>query len=80
VAARIGTVRTPGANNISLVLATTFLLTEKVKLDFRASQYNFLNHPVFGSVNTTVGSVGFGTLGIQANNARQTEFRARIIF
>jgi hypothetical protein len=80
LAPRIGTMRTPGANNVNLVLAKTFYLTEKVKLDFRASQDNFLNHPVFGSVNTTVGAVGFGTLSIQANNARQTEFRARIVF
>jgi hypothetical protein len=80
MAARIGTVRSPGANNVSLVLAKTFQLNEKVKLDFRASQYNFLNHPVFGGQNTTVGAVAFGTLTIQANNARQTEFRARIIF
>jgi len=80
LAPRFGSVRTPGANNVSLVLAKTFYLTEKVKLDFRASQYNFLNHPVFGSLNTTVGAVGFGSLSIQANNSRQTEFRARIVF
>ena len=74
---RMGSVRTPGANNVNLVLAKTFYPTGKVKLDFRASQYNFLNYPVFGSVNTTVGAVGFGTLSIQANNARQTEFNSR---
>ena len=49
LAPRIGTIRTPGPNNINLVLAKTFALTERVKLDFRASQYNLLNHPVFGS-------------------------------
>ena len=30
------TVRMPGANNLNLVFAKTFYLTEKVKLDFRA--------------------------------------------
>jgi len=79
-APRISTIRNPGQNGINLVFAKSFAITEKLKLEFRAMEYNVLNHPVFGSPNTTVGSSGFGTIGSQANNARQSEVVGRFVW
>lgn len=77
---RIGTVRTPGMNNINVTLSKDFRITEKVTFDFRASAYNFLNHPVFSGPNTTFGDASFGVVFNQANLSRQMEFAAKIIF
>ena len=77
---RIGTVRSPGMNNVNLTLSKDFRIVEKVKMQFRASQFNLFNHPVFGGPNTTVGSASFGRITAQANISRQTEFALRIIF
>jgi hypothetical protein len=43
-------------------------------------EYNVINHPVFGSPNATEGSSGFGTIGSQANNARQSELVGRFVW
>jgi hypothetical protein len=77
---RIGTVRSPGMNNVNVTLSKTFAVTEKVKVDFRASSYNFLNHPVFSAPATTFGNADFGRVFNQANLGRQMEFVAKIVF
>jgi hypothetical protein len=77
---RVNSVRAPGMNNVNLTLAKSFALTEKVRLDFRAAAYNFLNHPVFSAPNTQLGNAAFGTISGQANFSRQTEFWMRIAF
>jgi hypothetical protein len=55
-------------------------VVEKVRVEFRASSFNLLNHPVFGGPNTTVGSAAFGQISSQANFSRQTELTLRIIY
>ncbi len=80
VSPRVHSVRAPGMNNVNLTLAKSFALTEKVRLDFRAAAYNFLNHPVFSAPNTQFGNAAFGTIAGQANFSRQTEFWMRIAF
>ena len=77
---RIGTVRSPGMNNVNLTLSKDFRIVERLKLQFRASQFNILNHPVFGGPTTTVGSANFGRITSQANISRQTEFALRLLF
>ncbi len=79
-AARVHTVRSPGMNNVNLTLAKTFAIVEKIKLEFRASWFNALNHPVFSGPSTTVGNANFGRISSQANISRQTEFAMRVIF
>ena len=79
-AARVHTVRSPGMNNVNLTLSKTFAIVEKLKLEFRASWFNALNHPVFSGPNTTVGNANFGRISSQANISRQTEFAMRVIF
>jgi hypothetical protein len=77
---RIGTVRSPGMNNVNLTLSKTFAVTEQLKVDFRASSFNLLNHPVFSAPNTTFGDASFGRIFNQANLSRQMEFALKIIF
>ena len=77
---RIGTVRSPGMNNVNLTLSKVFSVTEKVKVDFRASSFNLLNHPVFSGPNTTFGDASFGRVFNQANLSRQMEFALKVIF
>jgi len=80
LAPRIGTVRAPGNNSVNLTLSKSFQIREGIRTEFRASQYNFPNHPVFGGPSTTVGTATFGTIGSQANASRQTELTLRVIF
>ncbi|MEX2260507.1 MAG: TonB-dependent receptor [Bryobacteraceae bacterium] len=80
LASRLHTVRSPGMNNVNLTLAKDFVVTEQVKLEFRASSFNLFNHPVFSGPNTQVGNASFGRISGQANISRQTEFALRLVF
>ena len=77
---RIGTVRSPGMNNVNVTLSKAFRITERATFDLRASSYNFLNHPVFSAPNTTFGDASFGRVFNQVNLSRQMEFAAKIVF
>lgn len=76
----IGTVRSPGMNNMNVTLSKTFPIKERWRVEFRGSMYNFLNHPVFSAPNTTLGNADFGRVLNQANLGRQMEFMAKILF
>jgi hypothetical protein len=78
--ARIGSVRSPGMNNINLTLTKDFAVTERVKFRLRGSSFNLMNHPVFSAPNTQFGTGDFGVVFNQANMSRQTEFALRLIF
>jgi len=81
VGARVPWLRNAGMNNINLTLTKQFVITEKLKVNLRASSFNLANHPVFGSPNTTFGALGqFGRISNQANFSRQTEIVLRVIF
>lgn len=77
---RLSSLRAPGMNNIDLTLSKSFRINEKVKVDFRATSYNLLNHPVFSAPNTTFGDASFGRVSGQANFSRQTEFVLKLVF
>jgi len=67
-------------NNIDLTLSKSFRITERARMEFRASSYNFLNHPVFSAPDTTLGNATFGRISGQANMSRQTEFALKLLF
>ncbi len=77
---RIGSVRQPGMNNVNVTLSKEFRVTERARVEFRASSFNFLNHPVFNPPATTFGNADFGKVSGQANLNRQMEFMAKIVF
>lgn len=78
--ARASWLRNPGMNNYNLTLTKQFSITERLKMNLRASSFNLMNHPVFGSPNTTFGQAQFGQISSQANINRQTEVVLRLIF
>jgi hypothetical protein len=80
LAPRVHTVRSPGMNNVNITASKDFTVVEGTTVQFRASAYNALNHPVFGSPNTTVGNASFGQISSQANLSRQIEFGLRVTF
>ena len=78
---RVPWLRSPGMNNINITITKQFVVSEKFKVNLRASSFNLANHPVFAGPNTTFGALGqFGRISAQANLSRQTEVVLRIIF
>jgi hypothetical protein len=67
-------------NNVNITLSKDFRIVEDKAVQFRASAFNALNHPVFGGPNTTVGNASFGQISSQANLSRQIEFGLRLTF
>lgn len=78
--ARASWLRNPGMNNYNLTLTKTFSITERFKLNLRASSFNLMNHPVFGGPNTTFGNAQFGLISGQANISRQQEIVLKFLF
>ncbi len=78
--ARASWLRNPGMNNYNLTLTKQFSITERLKLNLRASSFNLMNHPVFSGPNTTFGQAQFGQISGQANINRQSEVVMRLIF
>jgi hypothetical protein len=73
----------PGMNNLNLGLFKTFYMSERMRLQFRGTATNALNHPIFSNPNTTVTSGGFGritgVLGQSSNRASLGAAGYRII-
>jgi TonB dependent receptor len=76
----IGTVRSPGMNNVDATLSKSFRVIERVKVELRVSMFNVLNHPVFSGPGTSLGNANFGIISSQANLNRQFEFAAKVLF
>jgi hypothetical protein len=80
VAANIGTVRSPGMNNVDGTLAKDFRISETIRTQFRFSMFNLINHPVFAGPGTTLGSGNFGVVSGAANQPRQLELALKFLF
>jgi hypothetical protein len=61
---------------MDVALGKSFKLTESIKLDFRASAQNVLNHPSFDCVDTNLGSGTFGAAQCLAQNPSGTALGA----
>jgi hypothetical protein len=79
-AARVSWVRGPGMNNWNLTVTKTFSVTERLKVNLRASSFNLMNHAVFSPPSTTFGTAQFGVISSQANISRQEEVVLKIVF
>lgn len=80
VGPRTATVCVPGITNNNLVMSKIFSVTERVKVEFRGSAYNFLNHTQFLGPGTSLGNASFGIISGQANVSREIEFTFRLSF
>ncbi|MFN0105519.1 MAG: carboxypeptidase regulatory-like domain-containing protein [Bryobacteraceae bacterium] len=73
-------VRTDMTKNWDLSIFKQFQITEKIRTQVRAEFFNALNHPIFGSPNTTVTSGAFGAITSQANSPRQIQFGLKFLW
>ena len=64
-------------DNVDATLSKNFRITEKLKVDFRASMFNVMNHPVFSGPGTSLGNANFGIISSQANLNRQLDSRRK---
>jgi hypothetical protein len=70
----------PGAQAFDFSLMKFFPITERVRLQFRAEFFNFLNHPVFGGPGTAVDNAAtFGTIR-GASGGREGQMALKLIF
>jgi hypothetical protein len=80
-----GNVRYPRANDVTFGIRKSFELAKGSKLQLRMDMFNALNHPRFGSTDTTPGDTYFGALSgtnkpTQINAPRQIQLGGRITF
>ena len=55
-------------------------LRENVRLQFRAEFFNILNHPNFGTPNSTIGTKQAGTISSTVTSPRQIQFALKLVF
>jgi hypothetical protein len=72
-------VRGPSQFSLNAGLGRTFLLGERLSLDWRLDATNVLNRVTYSTINTLVGSSQFG-LPTQANTMRKIQSSARLRF
>jgi hypothetical protein len=71
----------PGNYDVDLSLRRTFgLHLEGFKLLLEGDLYNLTNHTQFGGIGTAFGSSTFGQVSTQANNSRDAQLTAKIMF
>ncbi|MEO6910115.1 MAG: carboxypeptidase regulatory-like domain-containing protein [Edaphobacter sp.] len=79
----IGSVRTPSKFNADLSMMKLFSLERLrsgMKLEFRLEASNALNHPTFGTPNTSVDDPSFGTVSYTSSAPRQMQLGLKAIF
>ena len=76
----LGSLRGPGQKNWDSSIFKNFLISERVKAQFRAEALNTFNSPLFHSPNTNLSTSTFGQITAQDNFARQLELAIRITF
>jgi hypothetical protein len=78
-----GLVRSPVSFTSNLSIEKDFSLSrvhEGVKFELRLEAENALNHPVFGTPNTSVDDPNFGIIGYTSNGPRQVQLGAKVAF
>ena len=75
----INFMRGPGSVNIDYAAQKQFRITERHRLEFRASFYNLFNHANLGNPNTTRNNATFGRI-TTAGTPRVIELGARYAF
>jgi hypothetical protein len=69
----------PPTRNWDFALYKNGPLTERLRYQFRAEFFNFLNHPSFNSIGTSIGAGNFGQI-TGANDPREIQFGLKLNF
>jgi len=78
-----GVVRSPKAFNTSMSVEKEFSLAkvrEGMNFELRLEAENALNHPVFGTPDTSVDDPNFGVVSYTSNNPRQIQLAGKVTF
>jgi hypothetical protein len=73
-------VRMPRQSNVDLSLFKSFMMGERIRLQFRAEFFNAFNTPIFSAPGTGFGSRTFGVITSTAVDPRQTQLALRLMF
>jgi hypothetical protein len=69
----------PGFQNVNMSLVKNTILTESVRLQFRAEAFNLFNHPNFNLPDNFLGSPTFGRIS-SARDPRHIQFGLKLLF
>jgi hypothetical protein len=73
--------RADGTHHADVSIAKNFLLTERVRLQFRGEAFNVTNTPQFSPPGLTVGAADFGQVnGTRFNDRRNIQFGLKLLF
>jgi len=78
-----GVVRTPTAFNTNMSVEKDFSLSklrEGMVFELRLEAENALNHPVFGTPDTSVDDPNFGVISYTSNGPRQVQLGGKVTF
>ncbi|MBK7930961.1 MAG: TonB-dependent receptor [Bryobacterales bacterium] len=78
--AGVNIIEGPGLINFDGALARVFPINERVRIDFRAEFFNFLNEAQFGFPNMTVNTAPAGAISATDRPARQLQFGLKLVF
>jgi hypothetical protein len=76
-------IRTPTAFNTNMSVEKDFSLAklrEGATFELRLEAENALNHPVFGTPDTSVDDPNFGVIGYTSNSPRQVQLGGKFTF
>ncbi len=72
--------RGPGTANFDLSLFKNTMLTERIRLQFRAEAFNAFNRAQFNIPTTSITSALFGRITAQANSPRDVQLALKLFF
>jgi len=72
-------IEAPGSVSFDFAIYKHFALRERVRIQFRAEAFNFMNTPQFGIPNAQVGNQNFGVIS-SAERSRNLQFGLKVIF
>ena len=74
-------IRASRLNNLDAIISKTFIIRERVRLQYRFEVYNVMNHVRFGAPNADPTSSNFGKVDpTEQNNARLVQMALKLFF
>lgn len=73
----------PGLANVDFSLFKNFGIFERLRTQFRAEFFNFLNHPAFGNPSSTIqfnNAASFGNITSTVHDNREIQFGLKLLF